>query len=160
MQQHESTELEYVGFWARVGASLIDTVLLLIIIMPLLAIIYGSAYWSSTDLILGPAHAFFNYVFPAIVIVALWIKILTTPGKRAVGAVIVDARTGQRPSTGQFVIRYIGYYVSTIPLGLGFYWVGWDPRKQGWHDKMAGTVVVRRKGGTTQPVQFDESKRT
>ena len=43
----------------------------------------------------------------------------------------------------QLVIRYLGYFVSTIPLGLGLLWVGFDRRKQGWHDKMANTVVVR-----------------
>jgi uncharacterized RDD family membrane protein YckC len=77
----------------------------------------------------------------------------------AVGAIIVDARTGGKPSTRQFIIRYLGYYVSMIPLMLGILWVGFDARKQGWHDKMAGTVVVRRKGGATQPVKFDATER-
>ena len=45
------------------------------------------------------------------------------------------------------MIRYLGYYVSAIPFGLGLLWVAFDPRKQGWHDKMAGTVVVRRRRG-------------
>jgi uncharacterized RDD family membrane protein YckC len=61
----------------------------------------------------------------------------------AIGARIVDAKTGGKPATSQLVIRYLGYYVSTIPLFLGLIWVGFDPRKQGWHDKLAGTVVVR-----------------
>jgi uncharacterized RDD family membrane protein YckC len=39
--------------------------------------------------------------------------------------------------------RYLGYFVSTIPFGLGLFWIGWDKRKQGWHDKLAGTVVIR-----------------
>jgi uncharacterized RDD family membrane protein YckC len=34
--------------------------------------------------------------------------------------------------------------------------VAFDPRKQGWHDKLAHTVVVRRKGGSTEPVRFGE----
>ncbi len=39
--------------------------------------------------------------------------------------------------------RYFGYYVSILPLMLGIIWVGIDKRKQGWHDKLAGTVVIR-----------------
>ena len=89
--------------------------------------------------------------------IALWIKLGTTPGKMAIGAVIVDARTGAPASGGQCVVRYIGYFVSTLPLLLGFIWVGFDSRKQGWHDKMAGTVVVRRKGGNAAPVRFDRA---
>lgn len=41
------------------------------------------------------------------------------------------------------VIRYIGYIVSGVVIGLGFLWVIWDAKKQGWHDKMAGTIVVK-----------------
>jgi uncharacterized RDD family membrane protein YckC len=72
----------------------------------------------------------------------------------AISARIVDARTGAPASTRQLVIRYLGYYVSTIPLGLGLLWVAFDPRKQGWHDKMAGTVVVRPSHRGPVPVKF------
>jgi len=157
MQPHESTELEYVGFWARTGAALIDSILVLIVALPLLYAIYGAAYWDSTGTIMGPADIVINWVLPAVFVLVLWIKLSATPGKMAVGAVIVDAHTGGKPTTRQFIIRYIGYYVSSIPLLLGLIWVGFDARKQGWHDKMAGTVVVRRKGGATQPVKFDAS---
>ena len=55
-----------------------------------------------------------------------------------------DAKTGGKPSTGQFIGRYLCYYLSSLLLGLGFIWVAFDSRKQGWHDKLAGTLVVRR----------------
>jgi uncharacterized RDD family membrane protein YckC len=58
---------------------------------------------------------------------------------------IVDAETGYKPTTGQFIGRYFAYYVSIIPFLLGIIWVGIDKRKQGWHDKLAGTVVIRNK---------------
>jgi len=80
----------------------------------------------------------------------------TTPGKIAIGARIVDARTGAKPSTGQLIGRYFGYYVSTIPLFLGLIWVAFDSRKQGWHDKLAGTVVVRDKHRGPEPVRFEK----
>ena len=63
------------------------------------------------------------------------------------GAEVVDAKTGAALSVRQSIGRYLGYYVSILPLLLGLVWVAFDPRKQGWHDKLAGTVVVRAKRG-------------
>ncbi|WP_229455871.1 RDD family protein [Massilia sp. KIM] len=153
----QASEFEYAGFWSRVWASLIDGVLLAILTIPLVLAVYGSSYWESERLIQGPADFLISYVLPAILIMLFWTKRSTTPGKMAIGATIVDARTGAKPSTGQFVIRYLGYFVSMIGLLIGYLWVGFDARKQGWHDKMAGTVVIRRKAGATEPVRFEEA---
>jgi uncharacterized RDD family membrane protein YckC len=144
-------ELEYVGFWLRVVAAMIDTVLLLLVCLPLASLFYGEEYWTSTAMIRGPADFLINWVLPALAVVLFWIYRQATPGKMAVGARIVDARTGGSPSTGQLVGRYFAYYVSILPLLLGLFWVGWDRRKQGFHDKLANTVVVR----TTRAVKFD-----
>ena len=78
-----------------------------------------------------------------------WIWSGQTPGKRVMGARIVDAETGGPVSTKQAIIRYLGYYVSMLGLFIGYFWVGFDPKKQGWHDHMAGTVVVRKKASST-----------
>jgi uncharacterized RDD family membrane protein YckC len=141
----ERDDLEYVGFWPRVGASIIDTILVLFICIPLVLWVYGTAYLSSTSLIIGPADFFINWVLPAFAVVAFWLYAQATPGKMAISAKIVDASTGNPPTTSQCIIRYLGYFVSTIPFLLGFIWVAFDDRKQGWHDKLANTVVVRRK---------------
>jgi len=71
---------------------------------------------------------------------------------------IVDAETGNTPSVGQAVGRYFGYFLSAIVLCFGFYWIAFDRRKQGWHDKLAGTVVVRSKSRGPEPVRFDAQK--
>jgi uncharacterized RDD family membrane protein YckC len=105
--------------------------------------IYGRDYWSSTALVQGPADFLINWVLPALAVLLFWIYRQATPGKMAISARIVDAQTGGRPSNGQLVGRYFAYYLSMLPLFLGFIWVAFDPRKQGWHDKLAGTVVVR-----------------
>ena len=68
-----------------------------------------------------------------------------TPGKMVISAVVVDATTFGRPSLPQLIGRYVGYYVSAIPLMIGIIWVAFDKRKQGWHDKMANTVVIRKR---------------
>ena len=117
---------------------------MLVIVAPLLTYFYGGAYWMGAfGFIAGPADVLLNWILPAIAVVVFWIYRQATPGKMAISAKIVDATTLGKPSTGQLLIRYLGYYVSLIGLCLGFIWVGIDARKQGWHDKMAGTVVVR-----------------
>lgn len=156
----QAIDMEYAGFWSRVGASLIDSILVMIVTVPMLIAVYGASYWESESFIAGPADFAITYVLPAVIVLLLWIRLSTTPGKMAIGASIVDAGTGGKPSTGQFFIRYLGYFVSMLPLFLGFIWIGFDSRKQGWHDKMAGTVVVRRKGGGTEPVRFERSIRS
>lgn len=148
----EPGELEYVGFWPRVWATLIDTVLALLVTAPLLTSIYGRQYWSAGQLLQGPMDVLINAVLPAVAIILFWIYRQATPGKMAISARIVDAETGGPPTRKQLVGRYFAYYVSTIPLMLGFLWVAFDPRKQGWHDRLAGTVVVRRRRGGPAPL--------
>lgn len=135
--------LEYVGFWPRVGAALIDTLLMLVICVPLVTMVYGREYWSSNRFIQGPLDFLINWILPAIAVLLFWMYRQATPGKIAISARIVDAQTGGPPSTAQLIGRYLGYYVSIVPLMAGIVWVAFDARKQGWHDKLAGTVVVR-----------------
>lgn len=136
-------ERKYAGFWIRTVAAIIDTLLMIIIIAPVLTGIYGKEYWLSDSLIQGSWDVMFSYILPAIAVVIFWSYKSATPGKMLMKLTIVDAKTGGKPSTGQLIGRYLGYYVSIIPLCLGIIWVGIDKRKQGWHDKLAGTVVIR-----------------
>ena len=132
-------DVEYVGFWARVGASLIDSIATLGLIVVLSALFFRSNDTSSlTDFTL-------SWIVPAIAVLVFWFARGATPGKMVINAVIVDANTLLQPTNGQLVGRYFGYFVSTVPLCLGLIWVGIDARKQGWHDKMANTVVIRKR---------------
>ena len=137
-------EQDYAGFWIRVGASLIDTILIMVLTFPIAAAIYGEAYWDSESLVAGLWDVVLSYILPAIAVIVFWVYKSATPGKMITNLIIVDAETGGKPSTGQFVGRYFAYYLSAIPLMLGFIWVAFDKRKQGWHDKLAGTVVIRK----------------
>ena len=145
---------EYVGFWSRFGASIIDSIIIIAITFPTLYLIYGGNYFDSEELVLGFPDFLISYVFPLVATILFWIYKCATPGKLALSVKIVDAKTGNNPTVSQSIIRYIGYYVSLIPLGLGFLWVVWDSKKQGWHDKMAGTVVIRPKNKGVEKVQF------
>lgn len=146
-------QLEYAGFWIRVWASLIDSLLVMVIVGPLLWAIYGPGYFTgqSTGLVAGPADLLLSWVLPAVAVILFWLARQATPGKMVVGATIVDARTGGPLSPRQSLLRYLGYYLSLLPLCLGFVWIAVDGRKQGWHDKLAGTVVVVKR---PQPVSF------
>ena len=73
--------------------------------------------------------------------VYFWTSTGQTPGHQVLHLRVV--RTDGSPiDIGTAIIRYVGYVISIIPLGLGFMWAGWDSQKQGWHDKLAGTYVV------------------
>lgn len=142
------SEQEYAGFWVRVGAAIIDSILLLIVISPLMTAIYGIQYWTNQSYFLGFWDVVLNYLLPAVAIIIFWIYRSATPGKMMLKLSIVDAKTGGHPSKGQYIGRYLAYYVSAIPLFLGLIWVGFDKRKQGWHDMLAGTLVVKNKQST------------
>lgn len=136
-------EIRYAGFWIRVGASIVDTILILAVTLPLLTLIYDSTYWTGENLFFGVWDILLNYAFPAIVVILFWIYKSATPGKMLCKIKIININTGQAPSAGQSVGRYLGYFVSMIPFMLGIIWVAFDKRKQGWHDKIASTAVVR-----------------
>ncbi|RMH37602.1 MAG: RDD family protein [Nitrospirae bacterium] len=162
------SHLRYAGFWIRLWASLLDTILVLMIVVPFLQFASGSALPSfdfsgetSSDLMRlfyvnswslvgkGPVDFLISWVLPAIAVLAFWICRSATPGKMAIGAKIVDATSFTDPTVKQLIVRYVGYYLSMLPIfpPLGIIWIAFDPRKQGWHDKLAGTVVVRKKRG-------------
>jgi len=155
-------ELEYVGFWPRVVASIIDSVLLLMILVPLMAYLFGI---SNFDTHIGTTVAswsagfssssWLSHAIGALVVIAFWLYKQATPGKMVIGAHVVDARTGGTLSKGQAIGRYLAYFVSAIPFCLGLVWVAFDSKKQGWHDKLAGTVVVRlKRSANPEPVTF------
>lgn len=150
-------DLEYAGFWVRMGATMIDTLLIMVITFPLLVSIYGWKYFGSEKLIAGPADFLISWVLPAVAVVWFWTQRQATPGKAALSLRVLDADSGGNLSIGQSIGRYLGYFISIIPLGLGLFWVGFDSRKQGWHDKLAHTVVVRAKNHGPEPVKFPQA---
>lgn len=65
-----------------------------------------------------------------------------TPGKRLMGLRVVKM-DGSRLSDTDALIRAVGYYVSAMVMGLGYFWALFDEHKRTWHDLMAGTIVVK-----------------
>ncbi len=145
---------EYAGFWIRVAAALIDTVCMVVAFAIPLTLIYGSGYWTTPESVSGVWDILIGYVAPIVVTVWFWTRYLGTPGKMVLRLRIVDANTGHAISTPKAIGRYFGYYVSILPFMLGIIWVGIDKKKQGFHDKLAGTVVVRDL--TKEKVEFEQ----
>ncbi len=143
-RNERAEELHYGGFWIRFVATIIDTILLIVISFPLLLALYGKDYFAPGTIIRGPADFLISWGLPAVAIILFWSYRSATPGKIILSLEIVDAKTGGKPSTGQFIGRYFAYFISTIPLCIGFLWVAFDRRKQSWHDKLAGTVVIQK----------------
>jgi len=115
------------GFWVRFGAYLIDGVILWVIQLVLLAIGLGAL----------------SYVVSIAYFVVFWALKGQTPGKMALGLHVVTA-TGEPLDWGKAIIRYVGYIVSGIILGSGFLMIAFDDSKRGFHDRIAGTLVVKK----------------
>ena len=146
----------YVGFWVRFFAFLVDSLWVGILVGVVLFALYGDQLMAlvamspdaSRETMSAAAEGatgalLLELFLPAVIFVGFWIWKSATPGKMIVSAKIVDATTLGAPSTGQLIVRYVGYFVSSLLLCLGFLWIAFDARKQGWHDKIAGTVVIK-----------------
>ncbi|KAA8735504.1 RDD family protein [Acinetobacter qingfengensis] len=134
-----SQQYQYAGFWIRMGASIIDAIIIMLVTIPI-GLLLNEDYFTSTEF--NWVDAFFQLLSAAF-IVYCWVKFAGTPGKRLLKLKVLDAQTGHHLTLGQSILRYLGYIPATLIFCLGLLWVIWDPKKQGWHDKIANTVVVK-----------------
>jgi uncharacterized RDD family membrane protein YckC len=128
---------EYAGFWIRLGAAVIDY-LILTVVSFLIAFPMRFAAFGSLSFLPGfgfPLYWVYHWLFIGL--------IGQTPGKMAVGVRVVNAG-GAKPGLGIAALREIlGKFISFCIILLGFIWIAFDGKKQGWHDRIAGTYVVR-----------------
>ena len=140
-ERQEGIAVEYAGFWIRLGAYLIDGILLNIIGF-LVAFIAGIIFASAED----DAILVLEFIVGLVISIAYYIGFWTwrgqTPGKIALGIKIIRT-DGSSLSLGMSILRYIGYIISAIILLIGYLWIAFDSRKQGIHDKIADTYVIR-----------------
>ena len=152
------TIYKFAGFWRRLGAYTVDSTIILFIFIILasiacLAFFSGAISGNSKDFIADladPARFSSMKIFIWIFFISLYIAYFTyfhgttgrTLGKMFFGLQVVSA-DGTPISFGIAFLRAVGYLVSGI-FYLGFIWAAFDKRKQGWHDKIAGTVVIIR----------------
>lgn len=134
---------EQAGFGLRYGAWMFDFLITLIAIMTftflVTAVSRRSVVGSNTDLVVVTALTFLLFVLNFVVLAGLNGQ---SAGMRILGIRIV--RVDGRPFTiKDAALRHLaGYPLSMAVFFLGFLWMLWDPRQQGWHDKLASTIVV------------------
>jgi uncharacterized RDD family membrane protein YckC len=121
---------EPAGAGIRLGASIIDSVIVVVIERILSVVLDRSA------------AEVLSVLFYPLYVVGFWYARGATPGKMMLGLQIVN-RDGSPLGLVASLLRFVGYLVSTLVLMLGFLWIIWDKDKQGWHDKIAGTLVVK-----------------
>jgi uncharacterized RDD family membrane protein YckC len=145
--------LRYAGFVVRTLAYLIDSVLLGAVValasIPLGGFTHdtGTTFTSNgtvtTVLTINPSVQLVALLAGAIYFVLAWGIFACTLGMRAVRLQVLRATDGRRIGIPRALLRYIGLLVSFTCAFLGVIWVALDPRRQGWHDKIAGTFVVQ-----------------
>ena len=135
-----SHKYEYAGFWIRFAASIIDNIIIFVALIPIATLLGWESTYSSR---LSSGIDWLWQILVAVFFVFCWVKFAGTPGKRLLRLKVLDERTGENITVGQGIIRYIGYFPAILVLFIGLIWVAFDSKKQGWHDKMAKTVVVR-----------------
>jgi uncharacterized RDD family membrane protein YckC len=126
--------LGYAGFWPRAGALGADMILL------------AGAAVAVHYFLSSAVGATLIGVLPVAYFVVLWATTGRTLGLWLVGARVVRQEDGRRLGFRRSLIRLVGYALNLASCSLGFVWAAVDWRKQGWHDKMAGSYVVRRLG--------------
>jgi uncharacterized RDD family membrane protein YckC len=113
-----------VDFWRRLGANLID-----------LVVLYSLLYFTGISRILVPAWVLYRFGM------YIW-------RSATLGEIVLNLRVekldggGLIGDYGTALVRALSSLLSLLPLGLGFLWVLFDPQRQTWHDKISGSVVV------------------
>ncbi len=167
------TGRRYGGFWRRACAYLIDELILYFISLVLFVIgllalgfkgdILDRVLTSPGDLTQGMGIFGFLYIAASLLAAMTyftWFHGIAgrTPGKMLLGLRVIQA-SGDPMTLGVAFLRWVGYLISGLVFCLGFLWIAFDGRKQGWHDKIAATVVIRDRGGSNRDSQkrFTES---
>ena len=130
----------YGGFWIRAVAYIIDAILLSIV-SAILSIPLAVDYNDLNSASARGSNAI-ELVLSAIYFILLWTYMGASLGQRIFGLRVVDATTGQPIGLGKAALRWLGLILSFFVCLIGVIWVAFDARKQGWMDKIAGTVVL------------------
>jgi uncharacterized RDD family membrane protein YckC len=145
----------YVGFWRRLFAFMLDNIIIYLLVFTVFLIGMFTLGASSGLHGIRPGG---GHMLAALLRIAILFNILylfmcmayftyfhgicgKTPGKMVFGFRVIYV-TGESLTFGTAFLRWIGYFISSLPLNLGFIWIAFDGKKQGFHDKLVGTVVI------------------
>lgn len=134
-----ATTLPRAGFWIRTGALLIDLILIGVVVISLIEML--------------PRFARPNGPQPLLIAMALYAAMMWKMKGTTIGGIVCGLKVirvdGRPIDWATAWVRALSCFLSMIVAGLGFIWVVIDDDKQSWHDKIAGTTVVRAPKGMT-----------
>ena len=137
-------QVEYAGPGRRLAALLVDIILAIAVVACALLVwmtITGEAFDTGSSLA--------RFAFAGGAAVGLAMKIALdawvqgTPGLRLMDCRVVDACSGRRIGFYRSIIRTLGLIPAVAPGLLGLLWMFWNKRRQGWHDLIADSIVIR-----------------
>jgi len=139
------------GFWIRFIAYIIDNVILsifslILIVLGIIALGLGSSGLVELEednifTFLVPLYIFY-FVITIVYYTYFHGSTGQTIGKMACRLKVIKV-DGKPLGYGKAFLRWIGYIISSFIFNLGYLWAAWDKNKQAWHDKIAGTYVIR-----------------
>ena len=149
-------QVTYAGFWIRFVAYVIDAIIIIVPVI-ILAVIIGIATGvaigvtgNTTSNNTGTAAMGGMQILLQLITFVITIGYFvyfwgqgSTIGMRLFHLRVADATTGAPIGYGRAALRYVGFVISSIPCDIGLIWAAFDSRKQGWHDKIANTVVLQ-----------------
>jgi len=141
-----SDRVRVIGFGRRLGAMLIDAVIIAFMTFAIsfmigFVFLFFDMFVETRDTVLQPVIAITGIAFSFFYWIGSWSANGQSIGQSTLGVTVVG-RDGKKLSVGRAFLRYIGFMISSLFLGLGFVWVAFDKQRQGWHDKIAGSYVV------------------
>ena len=139
-------QVRVLGFGWRLLAQLIDGLLITFFTFGVVVAIFFLALFLSMFNPYDPVTFNGLIIISALIIslvyyVGSWSKSGQTVGKSMLGMRVVST-DGSGISVGKAVLRYVGYIISGLVFSLGFLWINFTDKRQGWHDKLAGTYVI------------------
>lgn len=138
--------LKPAGLKVRALALAIDLLLIYMVLAPLGWLLRGDALGADPGTLAAMTLGGVQWLLPSLLVLGFWHACGATPGKLVCAIRIVDASSGGRPGIGQLALRWLLWLLSALPMGVGLLWTAIHPARQGWHDRFAGTAVVRASG--------------
>jgi uncharacterized RDD family membrane protein YckC len=135
----EKPKVVYATFLSRLFAMVMDTFMIVMPITFLIGIFFG--YEAIKDPNLNPTAGYIQMGLLLVITVLFWLYSGQTPGKRAFGLHVVDAKSFEKANAFQLTIRYFGYFISTVSL-IGFFLPLFRKDRRALHDIISRTAVL------------------
>jgi uncharacterized RDD family membrane protein YckC len=135
-------EQKYAGFWIRFLAYIIDLIILGVIGKILFGNQVTQYQAGRGGMSFSVDYSGWRVIIPLAYVVGCWIAFSATPGKM-ICKLKITQENGQKLTPQTALLRLVGYAVSAVVVFIGFITIGFDKKKQGWHDKIAHTYVVK-----------------